>query len=97
MGRSGGSGWGGKSADIVRLGESWLGNASGTRMGRGVMGMGEQGRRSLGKAVSLVSESVDHSSEASESRVSSSESAPPRLVVAPVPVVSWMWSRVLSG
>jgi hypothetical protein len=43
----------------------------------------EHRRRSLDKLVSLVSESVDHSSEVSESGVSSSESAPCLDVVAP--------------
>lgn len=43
-------------------------------MGGEVGGKAEQGRRSLDKVVSLVSESVDHSSEVSESGVSSSES-----------------------
>jgi len=47
-------------------------------MGEEVRGTAEQGRRSFIKAVSLVSESVDHSSEVSESGVSSSESAPSR-------------------
>jgi hypothetical protein len=84
----------GKSVEIARPGESWSGNASGTTMGRGVVGIGEQGRKSLDKVVSLVSESVDHSSEVSESGVSSSESAP-GLGVAPV--VSWMGSNVLLG
>ena len=50
--------------------------------------MAEQGRRSLDIVVSLVSESVDHSSEVSESGVSSSESAP-GLDVALAPAVSW--------
>jgi hypothetical protein len=61
---------------MLRLGRSWPGNASGTRIGGGVGGMAEQGRRSLDEVVSLVSESVDHSSEVSESGVSSSESPP---------------------
>jgi hypothetical protein len=61
---------------MVRLGRSWSGNASGTKMGGEVGGTVEQGRGSLDKVVlvSLVSESVDHSSEVSESAVSSSES-----------------------
>lgn len=57
-------------------------------MGGEVGGKVEQGRRSLDKVVSLVSESVDHSSEESESGVSSSESAP-ELEVAVAPAVSW--------
>jgi hypothetical protein len=57
-------------------------------MGGEVRGIVEQGRRSLDIVVSLVSESVDHSSEVSESGVSSSESAP-GLDVALAPAVSW--------
>ena len=45
-------------------------------MGGGVGGTAEHGRRSWDELLSLVSESVDHSSEVSESGVSSSESAP---------------------
>ena len=51
----------------------WSGKASGTGMGGGVDGAGKHDGRSLEKALSLVSESVDHSSEVSESAVSSSE------------------------
>lgn len=66
-------------------------------MGGEVGGMVEQGRRSLDKVVSLVSESVDHSSEVSESgvSVSSSESAQ-CFNVAVSPAVSWTWSEGLS-
>jgi hypothetical protein len=59
-------------------------------MGGEVRGMVEQGRRSLDIVVSLVSESVDHSSELSESGVSSSESAP-GLDVALTPAVKGLF------
>ncbi len=72
---------------VVGFGRSWSGKASGTKMGGEVMGMVEQGWRSLDIVVSLVSESVDHSSEVSDSGVSSSESAP-GLDVA-LALVSW--------
>lgn len=57
---------------------SCSGKAAGTRIGGGgggVEGTGKHGGRSLENVVSLVSESVDHSSEVSESAVSSSELA----------------------
>src|SRR6266702_5091672 len=75
------------------IGRSWSGNASGTRMGGGVDGTGKHGgRRSLEKVVSLVSESVDHSSEISESAVSSSE-----LPLGVAPAVSSTWNEARSG
>jgi hypothetical protein len=59
-----------------------------------VRGMVELGRRSLDIVVSLVSESVDHSSDVSESGVSSSESVP-GLDVALTPAVCWTWCKGL--
>lgn len=79
---------------MVRFGRPWSGNASGTKMGGEVRGTVEQGRRSLDKVVLVsLSESVDHSSEVSESAVSSSESG---LCGDVAPAVSWRRCKGLS-
>jgi len=74
----------GRSGEGKRMGNQgrsvWMaGLAPGTHLELGweeVSEGREHWRRSLGGVVSLVSESVDHSSEVSESSISSSESAP---------------------